>query len=224
MQLVIFDIDGTLTDTNHVDEHAIVGALQDVLGLSDLSTDWSTYEHSTDSGIVKEVISRVHGSVPPHVLQRVQDKFYEYLEAFYSTSPDLFMAMPGGQSVLRELTQAGYATAIATGSWRESALFKLRVARVWKDDVPMATSDDSVSRSEIIQTAIERSKVRYGLDSFSSLTYVGDGVWDARASKHLGIPFIGVGSGLKQQILASEGASQVVETLSDLHSVLRQST
>jgi phosphoglycolate phosphatase-like HAD superfamily hydrolase len=216
MDLVIFDIDGTLTDTNHVDEHAIVGALQDVLGLSDLSTDWATYEHSTDSGIVKEVITRVHGSVPPHVLQRVQDKFFEYLEAFYSASPDLFMAMPGAGTILRDLSEQGVQTAIATGSWRESALFKLRVARIWKDNVPMATSDDSVSRSEIIQTAIERAKVNYNQAEFNSIRYVGDGVWDARAARHLGLPFIGVGSGHRKDMLVSEGALVVVDSLNQI--------
>jgi phosphoglycolate phosphatase-like HAD superfamily hydrolase len=216
MQLIIFDIDGTLTDTNHVDEHAIVGALQDVLGLSDLSTDWSTYEHSTDSGIVKEVITRVHGSVPPHILQRVQDKFFEYLEAFFSTSPDLFRALPGGETILRDLDALGYATAIATGSWRESALFKLRVARIWKESIPMATSDDSVSRSEIIDTAIQRAKQRFEVENFESVRYVGDGVWDARASRRLGLPFIGVGGGHKMSRLMDEGATAVVEDLTQL--------
>lgn len=213
MRLVIFDIDGTLTDTTQVDEHAIVGALQDVLGVQGLSTDWSDYEHSTDAGIVYEVISKSIGSVPADVLQRVQDRFFEYLEGFYTSSPDLFSAMPGATDIMRQFRERGDAVAIATGSWRESALFKLRVARIWHDDVPLATADEHVSRSSIIRKAIEDSKQRYRVEDFDDIIYVGDGVWDARASKNLGITFVGVGSNGVAARLAAYGVPTVYPSL-----------
>ncbi|MBI3191378.1 MAG: hypothetical protein HYZ36_01850 [Pedosphaera parvula] len=50
MHLVIFDIDGTLTETNAVDADCYVRALAEVFGFADVDTDWSTYPHVTDSG------------------------------------------------------------------------------------------------------------------------------------------------------------------------------
>jgi phosphoglycolate phosphatase-like HAD superfamily hydrolase len=50
---------------------------------------------------------------------------------------------------------------------------------------------------------------------FACIVYVGDGVWDARACRALGIPFIGVGSGVRAARLASEGAVRVFKDLSE---------
>jgi len=50
---------------------------------------------------------------------------------------------------------------------------------------------------------------------FAGTVYVGDGVWDARACRALGIPFIGVGSGVRAARLASEGAVRVFQDFSE---------
>ncbi len=55
MRLVIFDIDGTLTQTMKTDEECFVLSLADVCGFSDVDTDWSHYRHATDSGILHEI-------------------------------------------------------------------------------------------------------------------------------------------------------------------------
>jgi hypothetical protein len=48
MCLVIFDIDGTLTQTMKADEECFVRSLAEVCGFSDIDTDWSRYKHATD--------------------------------------------------------------------------------------------------------------------------------------------------------------------------------
>lgn len=214
--LVVFDLDGTLTDTTHVDEHAIVGALHDVLGVTGLSTDWSEYEHSTDAGIVHEVIQRERGTVSIDILHRVHDRCLEIMEQFYTSSPDLFLPINGATDVLKRLTDANIAVAIATGSWRESALFKLRVARIWRHQTIMATSDESQSRSEIISRAISQAAERYNQDGFQHVTYVGDGIWDARASRKLGLNFIGIASNGHAERLRAEGVDTILHDLVDI--------
>lgn len=216
MELVIFDIDGTLTDTEHVDEHSIIGALEDVLHVDGLSTDWSTYRTSTDGGIVDEVIERVRGHVDASVRETVMDRFYALLEDFYTSTPDLFRSMKGAATILPELHARGTAVAIATGSWRDSALFKLRVAGVEHAGVAMATSDDSMHRDRIIMKAIDRAAQSYKRRTFERVVYVGDGVWDARAARMLDVPFIGIGTGPKADALRHEGAVNVYATPADL--------
>jgi len=56
MHLVMFDIDGTLTETMKVDEECFVRSLAEVCSFTDVETDWSTYKHATDSGIFHEII------------------------------------------------------------------------------------------------------------------------------------------------------------------------
>ena len=55
MRLVIFDIDGTLTQTTKADEECFVRSLAEVCGFGEVDTDWSHYKHATDSGILQEI-------------------------------------------------------------------------------------------------------------------------------------------------------------------------
>ena len=45
MPLVMFDIDGTLTESMKVDEECFVRSFKDVFGFADIDTDWSHYPH-----------------------------------------------------------------------------------------------------------------------------------------------------------------------------------
>ena len=64
MCLVIFDIDGTLTQTMKADEECFVRSLAEVCGFSDIDTDWSRYKHATDSGIFHEIYESRAGRSP----------------------------------------------------------------------------------------------------------------------------------------------------------------
>src|SRR5438067_2085791 len=52
-------------------------------------------------------------------------------------------------------------------------------------------------------------------ESFACTVYVGDGVWDARACRSVGIPFIGIGTGSRATRLSAEGAVCVFADFSD---------
>lgn len=56
MNLVMFDIDGTLVESYDFDASCFVQAVQNVLDIC-IDTDWSKYVHVTDSGILDEIIS-----------------------------------------------------------------------------------------------------------------------------------------------------------------------
>lgn len=62
MRVVIFDIDGTLTQTNGVDAECFTAAVQTVLGLPAIDTDWDSYSHVSDRGIIEEISLRHRGT------------------------------------------------------------------------------------------------------------------------------------------------------------------
>ena len=64
MHLVMFDIDGTLTETLKVDEECFVRSFKDVFGLADIDTDWSHYPRTTDSAIFHDVFTSRIGRSP----------------------------------------------------------------------------------------------------------------------------------------------------------------
>ncbi len=214
MHLVMFDIDGTLTETMKVDEECFVRSFKDVFGFADIDTDWSHYPRTTDSGIFHDVFtSRMGRSPAAQEVLRFRQYFIQLLVTASSQSP--FAPVAGADRLLSQLARRGsYRVALATGSWRDSARLKMASAGMCFDDHPAASADDALDRESIMRLSKQRAAERYG-EPFACTVYVGDGVWDARACRSVGIPFIGIGAGSRATQLSAEGAVCVFPDFSD---------
>jgi len=210
----MFDIDGTLTETMKVDEECFVRSFAEVFGFTDIDTDWSHYPHVTDSGIFNEVWASRMGRPPTALdVSRFHQHFIALLATASSRSP--FAPVAGADRVLSRLAYSGsHRVSLATGSWRDSARLKMAGVGMCFDDHPAASADDALERESIMEISSQRAREWYG-EPFAGTVYVGDGVWDARACRALGIPFIGIGSGLRAAQLASEGAVRVFQDFSE---------
>lgn len=83
MKLVMFDIDGTLTQTFAIDAECYVRALTEVSGFEAISTDWASYQHTTNSGILSEIYEMRLGR-PPAVLDNSDIRTTRDVIAFQS--------------------------------------------------------------------------------------------------------------------------------------------
>jgi phosphoglycolate phosphatase-like HAD superfamily hydrolase len=213
MRLVIFDIDGTLTQTMKADEECFVHSLAEVFGFSDVDNDWSRYKHTTDSGVFHEIYeSRTGQSPSPSEITRFCQHFVGLLARVSSEAA--FAAVAGAPLLLSLLADsAEHRVALATGAWRDSARLKMTSAGLCYDDYPAASSDDALDRESIIRLSMQRAAERYG--KIFSTVYVGDGVWDARACRSVGISFIGVARDGRAARLSAEGAVCVFPDFSD---------
>ena len=82
MHLVMFDIDGTLTETMKVEEECFVRSFKDVFACADIDTDWSHYRRTTDSGIFHDVFAARIGRLPTaQEVSRFRQHFIELLAA-----------------------------------------------------------------------------------------------------------------------------------------------
>jgi phosphoglycolate phosphatase-like HAD superfamily hydrolase len=213
MHLVIFDIDGTLTQTVKADEECFVRSLAEVCGICNVDTDWSRYKHATDSGVFHE-IHEVHTGRPPSAAE--VSRFRQYFVGLLSQalSESAFAAVAGAPELLSRLARSGeHRVALATGAWRDSARLKMASAGMCYEDYPSASADDAFDRESIIKLCRQRAVERY--DRCDGTVYAGDGVWDARACRGIGVPFIGIATGVRAARLAAEGAVRVFTDLSD---------
>jgi phosphoglycolate phosphatase-like HAD superfamily hydrolase len=220
MHLVMFDIDGTLTETMKVDEECFVRSFKDVFGFADIDTDWSHYPRTTDSGIFHDAFtSRIGRSPTAQEVSQFRQHFIQLLATASSQSP--FAPVAGADRLLSQLAQGGsHRVSLATGSWSDSARLKMASAGMCFDDHPAASADDALDRESIMRLSKQRAAERYG-ESFACTVYVGDGVWDARACGSVGIPFIGIGAGSRATRLSAEGAVCVFPDFSDADIFLR---
>jgi phosphoglycolate phosphatase-like HAD superfamily hydrolase len=213
MKLAIFDIDGTLTNTNSVDNECFVKALAEAHAIIEIDTDWATYPHTTDSGITLQIFQEKFGRNPEDTeLDKFKCCFVNMLSEQYRCNSSSFAEIAGASIALNRLKrESDWAIAIATGCWRESALLKLRAAKIDIDGMPAAYAEDGLSREEILQAAVSQSLKQYRLSSFGKIVSIGDGLWDVRTARRLNFTFLGVGCGEKAAMLHQAGAKHVVE-------------
>ena len=188
MDARVFDIDGTLLESFEADCDLFIMAVRKVLGVVEVSRDWSTYPHVTDQGVLREIF-RVNGIRPePELFEATEREFIALLKAHIDTKGP-FREIPGAKDfVFSLISSERHYVAYATGAWRESALLKLKSAGFPVDGIHIATSSEHEDRVSIMRAALA------GVSGTpEKITYYGDGVWDRAAAQELGWNFVPVG-------------------------------
>jgi phosphoglycolate phosphatase-like HAD superfamily hydrolase len=223
MRLAIFDIDGTLTETNSVDSVCFVQAMTDAHSIRGVDTNWGAYPHTTDSYITRELFRERFGRPPDDdELSRFRTRFVNLLEEHRAKDASLFAQIGGAAAALERLgREPGWAVAVASGCWRGSGVMKLRAAGLELGDAPSAFAEDGLSREEILLAAVSRAREFYRQESFERVVSLGDGLWDVRAARNLEFAFVGVARGARAKGLRRAGASHVVEDFKDYGRLMR---
>ena len=212
--LIIFDIDGTVTDSVTADYRCFEASLHKVFGFDTREIDWHSFPNMTDAALVNDVVIQELQRAPTEAeVTRFKEVFFDCISNCISDMP----AVSGVVSFILQLQQReDCRVAFATGCWKKSAALKLDGVGIQIDQFVAGTSDDHHLRSEIIHHAIRRSKSLDQTRAYLKTTYIGDGVWDIRSSAKLGIDFLGVdihGS----HALQREGAKHVIQNFRSPH-------
>lgn len=185
--LAIFDIDGTVCDTQDVEGRCYAQALEEVCGFSIDTIEWSSFEEPTSSGIVRAIL----GDDPNRIAKEceVRDRFVGLLQEEQPKYPDDFSPINGAIDFVVNLSACdGVSVAFATGGFDTEVAFKLKCCGLDLSDFPHATSSDTPGRREIIPLAAKRS----GFD-LRTAVYFGDAPWDVKVANLLSLPMIGIG-------------------------------
>lgn len=209
MHHIMFDVDGTLVDSYDIDSQCFIEAIEEVVGIQ-ISSDWSTYEHVTDSGILKEILSARRITHTAEAERNVKRIFLDKLEKAIAINP--VREILGASSFISLIKNSkNVAMSIATGGWHESAELKLHSAGLDFSLIPLVSSSETVSRIEIMKLAALRATG----GQLTPCTYFGDGSWDKKACEELGYNFILVGNKIKHtpSILNFESGNKILTTL-----------
>lgn len=191
MHAVIFDIDGTLIQSASTDDALYKSALEAVLGPVRIRPRLHDYDYVSDSGILSQILEDNSLREEPELIETIKARFLDSLKSHVSDFGP-FEEVPGAKRFIERLNVSReYSVAVATGGWRRTAEFKLQTSGFDLAGLPIATSDDAIDRTEIMRIALSHLG-----ESFSSITYFGDGAWDRDACEALGWTFVAVGSEL----------------------------
>ena len=203
-KLIVFDIDGTLTNSQ-MEHHAAYLASFDQLGFKKLNEDFGSYQHYTDSGIFAEAYFNEYGKKPSK--QDIKNFEQLHLEQFKDVLQiSKLTEIAGAKEFLQDLEDSEWAISFATGSFLPSAIVKLDECNIpYKHEV-LATASDNFSREKIVLSAIKKASDYYRSD-FNKILAFGDGLWDYKTAKGLGLELIGIGYGKNAEILLDNGVT-----------------
>jgi len=207
--LLIFDIDGTLTEseTSHID--SFVSGMAD-LGIDVPLTNPEIYPHVTDSAISKFHYEKARGIIPNEAdMQDIEQRVMSH----YMGRPTANQ-VAGASDFLKFVTENNIPYCIATGSFYSLALEKLNKVNISYDSGLLATARDGDSREEILSSGIERAKSRFQVADEPTIVSFGDGIWDLKTAQNMDLNFVGIGH--KIDYLKSKGAEHCFENFSSI--------
>lgn len=197
--LLVFDIDGTLTDTVAIHQQAFIQALQ-ALDIQSFNAAFGTYQHHTDSHIAKVIYESAMGQpFTPSLLERFEATLYEEIEQ--ATIKEI----KGGKKLVEKLEQhPDFGICFATGSLYKPALLKLERVGIAFDPLQLVASNQIEERENIVTQAINNAKTHYQTSHFDRIISIGDGLWDLITAQNLNLDFIGIGT-TNQDVLIAHG-------------------
>ncbi len=202
---VLFDIDGTLVDSNYLHVHAWQRAFTE-LGLEVQSWRIHRCIGMDGSALIEEL-----GSGDVEDPERAKDLH----SGFYAETAGLLRPLPGARALLDAVADMGLQVVLATSA-PEDELSILRKVLERDDVVSALTSSGDVDTAkpepDIVRVALDRAGV--GPDQ---AVFVGDSTWDVAAAARAGVECVCLRSGgISRDELLYAGATAVFEDPRDL--------
>ena len=177
---VLFDVDGTLVDTNYL--HVVAW--------------WQAFRsqgHDVSMTDLHRTVGQGSDQFVSSILGRDDGKVRAAHSDFYGPWKHRLVAFAGAGDLLRQTKKRGLAVVLATSASEEEAAY-LRAAIDADDAVDVVTTKDDVDASkpdpDIVKTALDKA----GLAAGDALL-VGDTVWDVEAAERAGVSCVCVLSG-----------------------------
>jgi HAD superfamily hydrolase (TIGR01509 family) len=208
---VLFDVDGTLVDSNYL--HAVCW--------------WEAFiqaGHDVPMARIHRVIGMGSDQLLDAVLPADRDRdgddgIRAAHGALYATYWSRQRALRGAADLLRACKERGLRVVLASSADEREFAALLAVLRA-DDAIDAATSFADVERSkpapDLVRAALDKARAVP-----ESAVFVGDTVWDVQACRKAGVPCIGLLSGgVSREELLGAGAAEVYEGPAELLAVL----
>lgn len=197
--LIVFDIDGTLTQSVAIHQLAFIQALKN-MSVTQIDTNFKAYKHHTDSYIAKEIYET---DKQVHFSEAQVNEFEKHLYNLICSQH--IEEISGAKRMVEFLeNETDYGVCYATGSLRTPAEYKLNSIGVAYAKNQLTASNTILDREGIVQQAINKAQAFYNVDQFNQIVSVGDGLWDLHTARHLDLGFIGIGG--NKDVLLEHGA------------------
>lgn len=200
---VLFDVDGTLLDTNYL--HVLAW--------------WRACREAGHDQVTMAQLHRAIGMaselLTEQVLGEVDDRAVEAHGERFEELRSMVVGTPGAADLVRGCAERGLTPVLAT-SGKTADLDWMLPAIGAGDAVQGTTTSEDVEQSKPAPDLLQVALDAHGLDP-ERTTVVGDTVWDVESAQRAGMPCIGLTcGGISAQELREAGAVEVYDDPADL--------
>ena len=195
MQLLLFDIDGTLVRCGPQIGPIFMGALKRTFGQTGNVRAYD-FGGRTDTEAVIDLMTGV-GIPRDEVEDRLDEVRSHYTDLLDRLDPAQMRLLPGVVELLEELAAAeDTCVGLLTGNWEIGARAKLAPFGLNRFFDFGAFGEDGVRRNELVPVAVRRAAERTGVAVGPADTVIiGDTVRDVACGEAHGVPVLGVATG-----------------------------
>ena len=204
---ILFDVDGTLVDTNYLHTICWHDALR-------------TGDHVVPMNVLHRSIGMGSEELLDHVLGNDRDRaadgdIVHAHNVYYQRHWTRLTLLPSADALLRACAGLGHHVVLASSA-ADDELAALRKVLDCEEVIAAATSGSDVEaakpKPDLVQVALDKG----GLKAAASV-FVGDSVWDAHACASAGVAFVGLAcGGTSSYELTAAGAVEVWHDPADL--------
>jgi HAD superfamily hydrolase (TIGR01509 family) len=192
---VIFDVDGTLLDTNYLH----------------VAAWWEAFRergHDIRCADVHRALGMGSSDLVERVLGRPDATVIEAHSRYFAPYLGRMRPLPGAADLLKATARLGLNVVLATSAKDEEVGLMLDALGA-RDVIGTVVSSGDVDQAKPEPDIVDRALQQSGTDPGRAVM-VGDAVWDMIAARRAGIPGIGLLSGgIAQQELRDAGAAEV---------------
>jgi len=188
-RLVVFDLDGTLVDS----QHAIVASMRAAFESQKLTPPDAAQVRSVIGLPLDGAIERINPDVRGLQTQRIAEAYKNHahvVQGAAAKGPEPLM--PGARAVLDRLEEAGLLLAIATGKGRRGLISVLEAHGLRNRFVSLQSADDAPGKPD--PTMLRQAISEAGAD-IETAVMIGDTVFDLQMAHNAGVKSIAVSWG-----------------------------
>jgi|YNPMSStandDraft_1061717.scaffolds.fasta_scaffold00031_16 phosphoglycolate phosphatase-like HAD superfamily hydrolase len=198
MYCFIFDIDGTLLNTNSAGKKAFKEAFEstynvlipeDFFGISFLG--------GVDLSIYKQLLQIME--IKKNKLNKFLDNYEYLLSNKYNKKKYNWIFSENLEEYFNNLKKNNFLLTVATGNFYKTAYIKLKEINILNFLDFIGACENETKREDILLKAINFAKL-YNIESNNTF-YIGDAISDQLAANSLNINFIGIGKNIDKNIL-----------------------
>ena len=210
LKLVVFDVDGTMVDSQHTIHTAMSQAFESASLVPPAKADVKALVGLSLPETVRRLVAAEHHHQADAITEAYRQAYYRLRTAGLVNEP-LF---PGTREVLTSLEDKGFLLGIATGKSMRGLKATLSAHGIWDHFQTAQTADGHPGKPDpsMLLSAMRET----GVEANDTI-FVGDTTFDMQMAKNAGIKGLGVAWGYHDDDdLKAHGADTIIEGFDEL--------